>query len=191
MLQLPNPDTEGVTIDAVPVLWSGPTKMESMVLVSTVPAKVSLAKVQSAALERIGFVEIISPSPTHSYSSQATRHTLLTNLHAPTAPDYTQNSPPKLLLFQSPKDRETDRAERKRQLEAHVAAVARIPDQLADRADEPHLRHAHDRAEDPEAEGEHGCDPGGEQARVVPDGDVVFALLEDEVLGQGDAFVDG
>lgn len=96
-----------------------------------------------------------------------------------------------MLLLQTSKHRETDRAERERQLEPHVAPVLRVPDPLADGADEPHLRHAHDGAEDAEAEGEHGGEARREQARVVPDGDVVFALLEDEVLRQGDAFVDG
>lgn len=99
--------------------------------------------------------------------------------------------PPKLPLFQSPEHRKTNGTERESQLEAHVAPIARIADPLAYGADEPHLRHAHDGAEDPEAEGEYGGDAGWEQARVVPDGDVVFALLEDEVLGQGDAFIDG
>ena len=94
-------------------------------------------------------------------------------------------------LFQTPKHAITDRAEGERKLEPHVTAVTRIANLPADGAYEPHLRHAHDGAEDAEAEGEHGGDAGREQARGVPDGDVVFALFEDEVLGQGDAFVDG
>ncbi len=92
-------------------------------------------------------------------------------------------SPPKLLLLKGPKHREADRAKPKRQLEANVAAVCRIPNLLAYGPDEPHLRHAHDGAENPEAKGQDGGDAGGEQARVVPDGDVVLAALEDEVLG--------
>lgn len=107
-----------------------------------------------------------------------------------TQPSY-QTSPPEPPLFQTPKDGEAERAERKGQLEAHVAPVSRVPNLPAHGADEPQLRHAHDGAEDAEAESEHGREAGGQEFRVVPDGDVVFALLEDEVLGQGDAFVDG
>ena len=95
----------------------------------------------------------------------------------------THPSPPKLLLLQTSKDRKTDRAERKSQLEPHITAILRVPDPLADGPYEPDLRHAHDGAEDAEAESEDGGEAGREQARVVPDGDVVFALLEDEVLG--------
>lgn len=47
--------------------------------------------------------------------------------------------PPKLLLFQSPEHRITDRTERKSQLEANIAPVARIANQLADGTYEPHL----------------------------------------------------
>ena len=95
----------------------------------------------------------------------------------------TTPSPPKLLLLQSPKEGKTDRAKRKRQLEADVAAVLRVANLAADGADEPDLRHAHDGAKGAEAEGEDGGDAGREEARVVPDGDVVLAALEDEVLG--------
>ena len=95
----------------------------------------------------------------------------------------TNKSPPKLPLLQRPQQPKTHRAKRKGQLEANVAPVRRIPDPLAHGPDEPHLRHAHHGAEDAEAKGEHGGDAGREEARVVPDGDVVLALFEDEVLG--------
>ncbi len=99
--------------------------------------------------------------------------------------------PPKLLLFQSPKHRITDRTERKSQLEADIAPVARIADQLADGTYEPHLRHAHHGTEDSKAKSTHGRDAGWEEVRIVPDADVVLALLEVEVLSQSDALVDG
>ena len=92
-------------------------------------------------------------------------------------------SPPKLTLFQRPEQRKTNRAKRKRQLEPDVAPVHRIPNLLAYGTDEPHLRHAHDGAKGPEAECQQGGDAGREEAWVVPDADVVFALFEDEVLG--------
>ena len=88
-----------------------------------------------------------------------------------------------MLLLKGPKHREADRAKCKRQFEANIAPVRRIPNLLAYGPDEPHLRHAHDGAEDPEAKGQDGGDAGGKQARVVPDGDVVLAALEEEVLG--------
>ena len=99
--------------------------------------------------------------------------------------------PSKLPLLQTPKDRKTDRTERKSQLEAHIAPVRRIANPLAYGTYEPHLRHAHNGTEDAKAESKHSRDAGWEQARIIPYGDVVFALLEDEVLGKGDAFVDG
>lgn len=100
-------------------------------------------------------------------------------------------SPPKHPLLHRPKHHEADGAKRKRQLEPDIPPILRVADRLADGADEPDLRHAHDGAEDAEAEGQDGGDAGREEARVVPDGDVVLAALEDEVLAQGDAFVDG
>lgn len=64
---------------------------------------------------------------------------------------------------------------------------------LAHGPDEPHLGHAHDGAEDAEAEGGHGGEAGGEEVRGGVDGGVVAggAALEEEVFGEGDAFVDG
>lgn len=64
---------------------------------------------------------------------------------------------------------------------------------FANGPDEPNLGHAHDGAEDAEAEGEDGGDAGREEVRDRVDGHVVarHAALEDEVFGQGDAFVDG
>lgn len=100
-------------------------------------------------------------------------------------------SPPKLLLLKIPQPAITDKRKRERELEADIPPVARQADFLADGADEPDLRHAHDGAEDAEAEGEHGGAAGGQELARVVDGDVVLALLEDEVLGEGDAFVDG
>lgn len=54
---------------------------------------------------------------------------------------------------------------------------------LPNRPDEPHLRHSHKGTEDAKAKGEDGGDAGGEEFAVVPDGDVVLAALEVEVLG--------
>ena len=52
------------------------------------------------------------------------------------------------------------------------------------------LSHSHDSAKDPKAKASDAGNARREQIGRVPDGDVVFALLEDEVLGQGHAFVD-
>lgn len=62
-----------------------------------------------------------------------------------------------------------------------------------DRPDEPHLRHAHDGAEDAEAKSDDGSDAGWEFGGLVVDlGPVAAeALFEDKVFAQGDAFVDG
>ena len=101
------------------------------------------------------------------------------------------SSPPKLLLLKIPQPAITDKRKRERELEPDIPSIPRQTDFLADGPDEPDLRHAHDGAEDAEAEGEHGGAAGGEQLARVVDGDVVLALFEDEVLGEGDAFVDG
>lgn len=57
----------------------------------------------------------------------------------------------------------------------------------------PHLRHPHDGAKDAEAEGDDGGDAGREEVRGGVVGGVVAgdAAFEEEVLGEGDAFVDG
>ena len=99
--------------------------------------------------------------------------------------------PSKLLLLKRPEDDITDPRKRKRQFEPHVPTITRIADFLAHGTDEPDLSHAHHGAEDAEAESQDGGHPGGKQVRGVPDGDVVFALLEDEVFAEGDGFVDG
>ena len=96
-----------------------------------------------------------------------------------------------MLLFKGPENQISGRRKPKSQLKAHVTPISRIPDPLANRTDEPHLRHAQDGAHDSKAECEHSRDAGWEQIRVVPDGDVVLAPFEDKVLGEGDAFVDG
>ena len=51
----------------------------------------------------------------------------------------------------------------------------------------------HDSTEHAEQEGGYGRHAGGEEVRVPVDGDVVVvhAALEEEVLRQGDALVDG
>ena len=98
---------------------------------------------------------------------------------------------PKMLLLEIPKPREADRREAERELKPDVASKPGQTDLPADWPDEPHLRHAHDGAHDAEAEGQHRCDARGQQGGGVPDGDVIFAGFEDEVLGEGDAFVDG
>ena len=92
-------------------------------------------------------------------------------------------SPPKLLLLKIPQPAITDKRERERELEAHIPAIPRQADFLADGPDEPDLRHAHDGAEDAEAKSQHGGAAGREEFARVVDGDVVLALLEDEVLG--------
>ena len=103
-----------------------------------------------------------------------------------------QHLPLKIALLQRPHHPIADGAERKRQREADVAAVPGA-DEAADGPDEPHLRHAHDGAHDAEAEGHDGGDARWQPGGVAVDGDVVAgeAALEEEVLGQGDAFVDG
>lgn len=113
----------------------------------------------------------------------ASQTTYLTNPHEPPPILIVSTLPPELLLFQTPKHRKTDGAKRKSQLEAHITPILRVPDPLAYGTDEPRLRHTHHGAEDSKAESEHRGDTGREQARIVPYGDIVFALLEDEVLG--------
>lgn len=106
---------------------------------------------------------------------------------SPTAPTL----PAKLSLFNTPKHAKTNRAERKSQFKSNIAPITRIPNLPAYGTDKPHLRHTHDGAKDAEAKGKHGGHAGRQQTRVVPDADVVSAPFEDEVLAQGDAFVDG
>lgn len=90
---------------------------------------------------------------------------------------------PKMRLLQRPKPQITNRSKSKSERKPHIATITRVPNMFPDRTDEPDLRHAHDGAEDAEAEGEDGGDARGEQFAVVPDGDVVLAAFEVEVLG--------
>lgn len=69
-------------------------------------------------------------------------------------------SSPECSPFQEPQTHVTDSAKRKRQREPHIAAELRQANLLADGANEPHLRHAHDGAEHAEAESDHGRDAG-------------------------------
>ena len=96
-------------------------------------------------------------------------------------------------LLQRPEPDITHTGKRKRQRKPNVPAIPRQPDLLPDRPDEPHLRHAHDGAEDAEAERQDGGDAGREERGGHVDGGVVAgeAAFEDEVLGEGDGFVDG
>jgi len=99
-----------------------------------------------------------------------------------------KNAPPTTLpskrpLLKRPQHQVRNPRKRKRKLKPHIAPVRRAADFLAHGADEPDLRHAHDGAEDAEAEGEDGGHAGGEEVRGVVDGDVVFAFFEDEVFG--------
>lgn len=129
-----------------------------------------------------GVTEGICLIPPYTYMSQAKQPIL--PIHTSVPPILIVSTlPPELLLFQTPKHRKTDGAKRKGQLEAHITPILRVPDPLAYGTDEPRLRHTHHGAEDSEAESEHRGDTGREQARIVPYGDIVFALLEDEVLG--------
>lgn len=47
----------------------------------------------------------------------------------------------------------------------------------------PHLGHSHDSAENAKEKSQDGGHTGRKELGIVPDGDVVFALFEDEVLG--------
>ena len=63
------------------------------------------------------------------------------------------------------------------------SSIPRRANPASYRAYKPYLRHTHDSAKDTEAESEDGSAAGGEERGGVPDGDVVDALFEDEVLG--------
>lgn len=62
-----------------------------------------------------------------------------------------------------------------------------------DRSDPPFLAHARDHSRDAAAESQNGCDSGGKLLGLVVDLWPIAgeAALEDEVVGQGDALVDG
>ena len=81
--------------------------------------------------------------------------------------------PPELLPLQIPERRISDRTERKREGKTDIASVPRGADAGADRADEPDLGHAHDGAEDAEAEGGDGGEARGQLGGGQVDGDVV------------------
>ena len=88
-----------------------------------------------------------------------------------------------MLLLESPQNTHRNRTERKRKLKPHIASIPRRANPASYRAYKPYLRHTHDSAKDTEAESEDGSAAGGEERGGVPDGDVVDALFEDEVLG--------
>lgn len=62
-----------------------------------------------------------------------------------------------------------------------------------DRPDEPRLRHARDHTSDATAEGSHGGIAWGQFLRAIVDGGIIpgEATLEDEVIDEGDALIDG
>ena len=101
--------------------------------------------------------------------------------------------PPKPLLLHRPQNTIRDEGKRKRQLEPDIASITRRADMFPNGPDEPHLRHAHDGAEDAEAKGRDGGDAGGQEVRGGVDGRVVAAdaAFEEEVFGERDAFVYG
>jgi len=101
--------------------------------------------------------------------------------------------PPQNPPLHRPQDRITNARKPKRQRKPHIATICRVPNQLANRADIVDLGHAHDGAEDAEAESEDGGEAGGEEARVLVDGEVVagYAAFEEEVLGYADGGVNG
>ena len=109
----------------------------------------------------------------------------------PNAPPFL--SPPKNPPLHPPKPTISHPGKPKTQHKAHIPAILGRTDAFPHRPNPPHLRHAQHGAHDPEAEGQDGGDARGEEGRGVVDGDVVVAagVFEEEVFGQGDAFVDG
>lgn len=102
-------------------------------------------------------------------------------------------SPPKLRLLQRSEPAVTDEGKRKCKRKPDIAAICGGADPLPNRADEPDLRHAHDGAEYAEKEGGNRGDAGGQEVWRGVNGWIVTrdAALENEVFGEGDAFVDG
>jgi len=95
-----------------------------------------------------------------------------------------------MLIFKLSEPEVRYRRKRKCQLKPDITTKL-ATDVLANGANEPYLRHTHDRAKYAEAESCHGSD-----ARWEPGGFVVVlnhvpaeTLFEDEVLGKSDAFV--
>lgn len=96
-------------------------------------------------------------------------------------------------LLHRPKREVAKRRERERELEADVPAE-RGAAELADRARVPRLGHTEDGAHDADAEGADGGETGGQAGGLaVGLGGVARegVAAEDEVLGEGDALVDG
>jgi hypothetical protein len=98
-----------------------------------------------------------------------------------------------VLLLDRPETAVRDKGKTERQLKPNITAVRRVSDELANRPNEPNLRHAQDCTHNAEAESKHCGDAGGELGGLFVDlGDVAgVTALEDEVLGERDAFVDG
>ena len=88
-----------------------------------------------------------------------------------------------MFLLKRSQDTHSNSTERKSKLKANITSIPRRTDLASYRTNEPHLRHTHYSTEDTKAESEHGGAAGGEKGGGIPDGDVVFALFEDEVLG--------
>ena len=88
-----------------------------------------------------------------------------------------------MFLLETPQQTHRNRTKRKRKLKPNITSIPRRTNPASDRTNEPHLRHTHHCTEDTKAKGQHGGAAGWEEGRGVPDGDVVFALFEDEVLG--------
>ena len=88
-----------------------------------------------------------------------------------------------MFLLQRSQNTHRNSTERKSKLESNITSIPGRTDFAAYRTNEPYLRHTHYSTEDTEAECQHGGSAGGKKGRGIPDGDVVFAFLEDEVLG--------
>ena len=88
-----------------------------------------------------------------------------------------------MFLLKRSQNTHSNGTKRKCKLESNITSVPGRTNFASYRTNEPHLRHTHHSTEDAKAESQHGGSAGGEKGRGVPDGDVVFALFEDEVLG--------
>lgn len=102
-------------------------------------------------------------------------------------------SPSKFRFFQRPKPAVTDESEREREREPDIATVGGGADPFSNGTDEPDLRHTHDGAKYAEEEGGDGSDTRRQEVWGGVYGWVVTreSAFEDEVLGEGDPFVDG
>ena len=88
-----------------------------------------------------------------------------------------------MFLLKRSQDTHSNRTERKCKLESNITSIPGRTNFASYGPNEPWLRHTHYSTEDAKAECQHGGSAGGEKGWGVPDGDVVFAFFEDEVLG--------